>query len=295
MGRTLRKTLGAARLQTKTSLTLFLTSLVLVAVLIALSKVVTVSGFSRLEERESLNTLARLKGTFDDRVAALHVKSSDWANWDDTWQFIADHNEAYVESNLQDSALVMLEIDAMVLVDTSREVVFARSVDLQTGQQSPMPPGLINYLATSTLGYYDNPTGEHSGVIVVVGQPMIVSSRPILKSNGDGPVQGALIFVQTVDARFIDSLAQSQSMVLSWAPYRFSDVFGAGSIAGDPSSEAPHTVKISDRNSMTGEILLADLFGNPAFILKSDMPRPIYSFGQSVVKSYNLADRKSVV
>src|SRR5476651_1113909 len=68
------------------------------------------SEYIKLEADNVKKDTARTVDALGSRVDQLALKIPDWSSWDDTYQFITDHNHAYIESNLQNSALQNLTI-----------------------------------------------------------------------------------------------------------------------------------------------------------------------------------------
>ena len=70
--------------------------------------------FRKVEETLIRKNTNRVHDALAENLASLHSKSSDWANWDDTYEFIKDHNQEYKDSNLQTESLGNLNLDFML-------------------------------------------------------------------------------------------------------------------------------------------------------------------------------------
>ena len=57
--------------------------------------------FSDLEQREVGQDLSRVKDMLDNKTEELSIKLSDWAQWDDMYQYAADHNAAFIQSKIR--------------------------------------------------------------------------------------------------------------------------------------------------------------------------------------------------
>lgn len=101
-------------LRTKTTLVLLCTTIILIAVVYTVSNSLTLNSYKDLERKNTITDLNRMNALFTERLAALHVKSGDWANRDDTHQYMTDHNEEYVSSNLDENTFVNLDINMML-------------------------------------------------------------------------------------------------------------------------------------------------------------------------------------
>ncbi|HNS64844.1 MAG TPA: CHASE4 domain-containing protein, partial [Anaerolineaceae bacterium] len=92
-----------------------------------------------LEEQDAavhLN-LERLEGAIQNDFMVLDQTIRDWAKWDDTYAFIQDANQEYVESNLQPATFADLHVHWMVFVGADGGVVFDGIYDPDSGQVQP--------------------------------------------------------------------------------------------------------------------------------------------------------------
>jgi sensor domain CHASE-containing protein len=69
------------------------------------------AGFVKVEKEDSERNVKRVLDAFTEIVNNLSIKASDWAKWDDTYRFIEDKNQDYIQSNLTDEALTDLKLN----------------------------------------------------------------------------------------------------------------------------------------------------------------------------------------
>ncbi len=103
-------------------------------------------GLLELEEAEVREEIQRSVRALEHELAFLETQVSDWAPWDDTYQFIEDANRAYIESNLVDSTFANLELNFMAFVHSTGRIVFQKAFDLESGEEMPIPDGLKPHL-----------------------------------------------------------------------------------------------------------------------------------------------------
>ena len=163
-------------------------------------------SFEALEQKEVKKDVMRVQEAFDQRVLDLHGKSSDWATWDDSFQFMADHNQAYITSNLD---VVNMKVDAVIYIDDDAKIFHARSLKRRKEIDPPDPVSLVKQLSfvRHVEGDSDDKSAS-SGMILHSGRPMSISIRPILPSSGSGPQRGWLVFAAYFDDQDITSIAK---------------------------------------------------------------------------------------
>jgi PAS domain S-box-containing protein len=111
---------------------------------------------------------------------------------------------------------------------------------------------------------------------------MLIASQPILTSQGEGPIRGALIMGRYLDSAEIGRVAEITHLSLTVQrldePQMTSD-FEAARLS--LSEKTPIFVRPLDKNSVAGYTLLNDVYGEPVLMLRVDMPREIYQQGQA--------------
>src|SRR6266404_6921347 len=80
-------------------------------------------AFDNVEQNNMRQQTARVVDTLTNRVDQLQTKATDWASWDDTYQFVENHNAAYIKSNLQSGSLNNLSIHYMLFFNEHQKLV----------------------------------------------------------------------------------------------------------------------------------------------------------------------------
>ena len=266
------------KLHTKTFLIVFATLICLTAALYIVSRGVLFSGFYLVEQADTKRNVDRAVDAIQSAVDNLSTKAADWANWDDTYRFINDHNQDYIKGNVQPDALVMLKINMIVFLDTGNHVVFSRFVNLETELESAMPTWMDSLvLHDSTLVRHDSLAGVHYGLRYTPSGPLMLVARPILTSDGAGPIRGTLIFGRYLDQVEVARLSAVTHLALSLLPLDRSTKRPV-SADGCPSVQA-----LSD-DSIAGYTTLADINGAPILTAEIKTGRAIFKQGQATAR-----------
>ncbi|MCC6229009.1 MAG: response regulator [Phycisphaerales bacterium] len=276
------------KLTTKVILGLSTTVVLLVLVLGVIGHFVLGHSFEQLERYYAERNLARAKEAVESRVEAINVKLSDWANWDDTYKFVVDKNEAFKEANLQPSSIANLKLDFMLFYDPSGKLLEAR-VLADEEHLVESPPAAITDAIRVTGGSagFEKDGDMRSGLINLGGRTAIFCAKPILTSNAEGPTHGVLMFGEFVD----DELRQYVERFTK-CPVTMTDLAADGSdfdtadlpleslanskddILVAPALGSPDAVR-------EGWTLVRDVHDSPGLALRLDMPRPIFAQGRA--------------
>jgi PAS domain S-box-containing protein len=268
-------------LRKKTLLIISATLLGLILLLYVTFNSTLLNGFLRLEDQDVRLNVSRLLNYITTQVTHLELQIQDWAHWTDTYEFVQDGNETYIENNLFPDAFQNLRLNLMVFVNNDHEIVYAVAYDLVTAEPLPVPPSLMAYLREHDR-LLQSADGEHgsAGLLVLDDLPMLVASSPILNSSMDGEPRGTLIWGQYLDAHQVEALSALMRMPVTLISNQNASLpEDFRTIAPLLSVQSPIRTSIVDDNVIAGYGVLTDLEGEPTVLARLDMPREIYHQG----------------
>ncbi len=260
--------------------------LILLAVdTLVLDKIV-LPGFSALEEQGAREDMRRVKAELDNELEGLLRLTTDWAAWDDSYRFIKDRNQDFIQSNLETKVMFEQHTSLMWFLDAEGRTVWGRAMD--TGQSLPKPhasfPGqnlppdnpLINLkeIDQGLTGFIETPLG-----------PMLVASRPILTSHYQGPIRGFMIFGKLLDERQLEAVGKNTGVVVKGTP-------ASRMAPNSPESQqmtrlTPGEIHLTTddvKNKIAAFMSIFDLSGRPILLLSSEKTQSIVEQGQGTMK-----------
>jgi sensor domain CHASE-containing protein/nitrogen-specific signal transduction histidine kinase len=263
-----------------------LTTAVFLALYVTAS-IVIMPSFATLENQKTGESVLRATNLISNEVADISSRVSDWAFWDDTYDFVQTGNQTYISLNLNNSTFVYLRLNLMLLINTSGDLVYGRVFDLDNNTEMAVPQGVAKeILSKPALWNFTSTDSRMEGIILLSREPMIFSSKPILTSLEEGPIRGALIMGRYIDINEISFL--SSTLKLSVTVVRFDDpqVQKDFQIARSSlQNTAQIFVEPMNADYVGGYRLINDVFSNPALILRIDLPRDIYKQGLTAVNN----------
>jgi PAS domain S-box-containing protein len=278
-------------LRKQTMMIIGLTTCGLIVVLYVFSQTILLSGFAALESQDVGRNIQRALDALAEDEAALARSAGDYAVWDDTYAFIQGEYPDYPKMNLTRSTFAELRLNALVLVQSSGQIRFAQGFDLRQHAEAAVPAGLLEHLAAgSPLLRHADPTSQLTGIILLPEGPLLVAARPIVTGDYQGPIRGTLIMGRYLDAAEIGRLAELTQLSLTVA--RFDD----GQLPADLQSARAGLsagsltwVQPLNQERVAGYALLKDVEGQPALILKAELPRQVYQQGQTIIDYFVLS------
>jgi len=178
----------------------------------------------------------------------------------------------------------------MLFAHSSGRIVYGKAFDFENEEEAPIPQDLLEHLSANSLLL--NRAATHnfaSGIISLKRGPVLIASQPILTSEDKGPARGTLIFARYLDSETINELARVTLFpitVHSINEEAYPDLKG---VLASLLHDRPIFVKPLDTEYIGGYALIKDIYGNPGFVLRVEMPRDAYQLGQVTTIYYILS------
>ncbi|MBU0908317.1 MAG: PAS domain S-box protein [Proteobacteria bacterium] len=267
----------------KVLLSIGLVSLTLTAIFYYLFKNVILNNFDTIEERFVHDNISRVKATIEDQAKSLDTITHDWASWDDTYGFIVDRNKEYEETNIvEDTFLSSAKINYLLYFDTEGKLVHGTFYDPEQKALVPVPANLLSQLAGNKQLFHHPTNDSHfTGLIMISDAILLISARPILKSDGEGPNRGTLVMMRILDEARIMTIKEITKMDFSVhiinTPLPHTDSFEIlDTILANPDN---FIIKPLDNDYIAGYGAMKDIFSQPLLLLRLTVPRTIHIQG----------------
>jgi len=277
-------------LRRKTLLIIGITMLGLVGGLFALSRIVLMRGFARLEEDFAGRDISRASSALSNELSTLDQTTSEYASWDLTYEYAKGLRPSYVKTEFPAPTFQELKISFVVIFDAHGRKLFSRGFDLTKGGEMSVPAGLDDHLKPGSLLLNLNDTqSKVAGILDLPDGPALVDSRPILASDATGPIAGTMIMGHLLDAAEIRHLADLTLMPVdaeTLSSATLSPDFRAAAAA--ISKGSPHFIHPLDSQSLAAYQVLDDIYDRPAVIIRVLLPRTIYEQGHTSLVQFLL-------
>ncbi len=249
-------------------------------------------SFQRSEEQNTSHMVEQAIDAFDNELRRLDILNRDWAAWDDTYNFVKSpsENEDYLEVNFLNATFADPELNFILIIDNSGRLVHGEAFDLKTGEEVPIPESLLEHISDEALMRHEGVDDSVIGIILLPEGPLLVSSRPIVTSEREGPIEGTIIMAQFMDSGVVGALSDTIHLPLLLLTVNDRNMPSDLEVARSSLTiEAPVLVRAISSDSMAGYFLLKDIYGNPAIIFRLTMPRAIYAQSVATIRYFSLA------
>lgn len=250
---------------------------------------VILPSFVAIEQSEAVKNAKRVHQAIIREIHHLDSLVHDWSAWDVTYEFSSTRSQEYIEENLPISSFIDNRLNLIFICNSTGEILFGEIRDLETEAQMivdgiptdkfPDAHPLINFPPDGT------PLSEISvsGIYMSANGPLITASRPILTSNNQGPVRGAIVMGRFLNHDLVRIL-QEQTQV------DFQIISGEAAAGLFPSSGPLQDSGLRiDTATSDKELVVYDPFrdieGRIAFFIQSRIPKNTSARGRIATQS----------
>jgi len=238
-------------------------------------------AFDDLELSAARTDLIRAERAIQTDIENLEAVSADWGLWDDIYEHVSGRNPAFAATNLERPTLVNLGLDMMAVYALDSRLLWSQL--LLDGEERPVSELQIldsAHPAFALLTAHAKVTDKTVGIVQTGHGPMIISARPILRSDSSGPVAGALVMAQFLNDLRLERLRVKTEVYLDWHL-----IESVGSHLGhDPQSlEVGEAYVDTSPTVISSHVVLNDIFGEPLLVLGAKTRRTISALGQRTV------------
>jgi signal transduction histidine kinase/CheY-like chemotaxis protein len=251
---------------------------------VLISQCVVFPGFKELQNDYAKKDIERCVQAIESEIRHLATISLDWSMWDDAYAFVQDRNQGFITSNLTSTILEQLKINAFYFYDADGNVVWGKCYDLAESNGMKIADYSDEILIKNHfLLEHNNNEGVIAGIIVTPAGPMMVSSRPIIQSDGSGPIKGTLIMGRLIDDEYITQMSEQTNVkfkLLNIQKAKLSDV--EKKVMAALSLNSTFEIKKTS-NELHAYGAMFDLKKQTMFLVKADIDRAITKKGANVV------------
>ncbi len=250
---------------------------------------VILNRFIALERLNTQETMNVVRQGFNEDLDKLDRSNVDLSVYDGTWEAMGSKDiaktKAFIHSLLGNSEggwQGQQMVDYVIFANDEGHVVWATGYDAVHDGASEVPRELLSHVhAGDALLGARTPHDELGGVLQLKMGPLLVVARPIVKTNYNGPMHGTLVTARRLDERTLQRLSNETHESLSLFQFAAEDApEDVEDARGHLFASGSAYVRYENDRRLAGYIMLKDIYGQPAVVLRADIPRAIYGQGR---------------
>jgi signal transduction histidine kinase/DNA-binding response OmpR family regulator/HPt (histidine-containing phosphotransfer) domain-containing protein len=269
------------RLFKSTTVVLIVTFLILAIFQYSVFQVYLLKKFSKIEDAKIQENIQRFRSSFDTTLDALVAKTIDWAQWDDTYYFMNDKNQKYIDSMIVYETISPLRMNHILYFDKNGKFFAGWQTYPETQElKNIQSESLKIFQNTPALHSFSTSLDKISGFFKLHDRVVLLSAVPVTDSKRESGLNGSLVFTQHVSHEFIESLSTQTKLKAQFFNIGLEKLSNEDQIWLEE-TEKNNDIAINYFNQETayGYTLLRDIFNKPVILLKITQPRIIYNQG----------------
>jgi len=231
-----------------------------------------------LEQRQTAENIERVRFAILRTVSRIGRSVADWAQWDDTYDFVKTRNPRFVQNYLTETSYKTLGVDLMAFFDNTGNIVYAGYHDLQRQAISPIPKELSIILTRANPMLKNRSrSAAASGILKLPRCILLIASHPILTSHAKGPTRGILMFGTLLNDRSVKRIAEITRLNVSVRPIDTDALpLDFRQALTRITKARPIYVGPIDERRIAGYGIMNDVLGSPALMIRVVSNRDIY-------------------
>lgn len=221
--------------------------------------------YLKLEESDIQQQVQRVRNTLESDLEHLSTRTLDWGAWDDLYNYMETLDPSWYGTNLNPIQTNNIGTDILGVIDLSgNPIVLSR---IKTSPHISIDQSLF-YLLNPTILKFKDSESLKQGYWLGPNEWILLSVRPILRGNEEGPPRGVLLMGIIMSEEYIQNISTKVDLTVNLLPA----ITDSDTIKVQPQGE-----------QVTGETILKDLQQAPIARLQVSSPRRIVLQGKTAL------------
>jgi diguanylate cyclase (GGDEF)-like protein len=253
------------------------------------SNIFLLQSFLSLEKDRADRDLGRVDQALDQFDYSLYTYTSDWAHWNDLYDFMRGKNTSFVPNNINTTTFVNSTINLMTYWDKSGKLILGTAVDTKASKYIDYPLGLEQYIFPGSLLLdRKNVKKDLRGYLLTNKGIMMVAAVAITDGEKIQPPVGAAVFGRLLSDEIVKKIEDATKLSLT--------LYLSNQIKNDPNLIKPfeavseskngHFNAPLNENTLQGYAVIKDINDNPIGMFQMTSPRLIYITGLNAIHYY---------
>jgi signal transduction histidine kinase/CheY-like chemotaxis protein/HPt (histidine-containing phosphotransfer) domain-containing protein len=243
-------------------------------------------SFEALQSDRADTSVARVEGALQTITATVNAMCTDTAHWDETYDYMRGLSPDYPQINFNHYFYKEADFNLVMIFDREGRVTFEEAYDLEIDEFVPIEDIFAEpFAADDPLIHHMSPESNVTGLILTRRGPLLVASNTILTSESTGPIAGTMLLGRFLDASKITEIREEMDIEFNLLnPANDLPREDRRALRALLASKASGLLHETREDHLVSYRVLRDIRGEPALLLRVEMPRPIAAIGLSAVQ-----------
>ncbi|HTV77076.1 MAG TPA: EAL domain-containing protein [Steroidobacteraceae bacterium] len=244
-------------------------------------------SFQRVEFEASTQKALQVYRAFEADLRQLAISNRDYAQWDDSVQFLQDRNQHYIDANLVRDTFLGMHVDLVWIIDRDGHEVYSGITDRSGAPVvSPAPRAALQDLTRYLPPVHAADFSPVTGLVATAHGLTAVAAREIRSTDqtqGSGATMLFARFIEEGDVQRIRDTSELPVQMISLAgpagARRTLPAAVRAWLGGDTATQQTFTVPDNERQ-ITAYAVVRDADLKPIALFSTQLPRTIFALGR---------------
>lgn len=264
-------------------------SFCLIGLIFINSQLILADSYQRLEEQNATQNIDRVLHVLQSDIDSLRISDIDWL----VKQPVArptpiTSGRGFIPDTSVNRVNLDAKLSVALLLDDANNIVYKNAINPDTHKSVLVPQSLLASMKPGNpLLDGSDPQATIKGIIALPEGLLMTLSVPVYAANGQDDNWGRLIGGRYIDDEEINRLADITKLDVTMVAYNDSDIPSDFLRAKSKLDTANHYyVEPVNNQLVSSYTIVDDIYGKPAIMLRAEMPRFIYQYGQDSINSF---------
>lgn len=237
-------------------------------------------GYVLIEQQDATHHIERLVGSIDKEVVNLDRFVRDYAFWDDTCDFVATGDPAYLESNFLDEMFIDNHLSSVVIYNASGQLLYSKGYDLANKLERPL---YVSMYGDALVGAGHGLIRSISGLTLNSDGLQMVAARSIMASDGQGTAHGTMIFTRPLDSVMVNDLSRQYRLDIGISPLTNRTGDAERLLLNQLTKTSPILIQVAQGDKLNIYTKLKDIDQHDIALVKINLPRKLYTHTHQIM------------
>lgn len=248
---------------------------------------VTLSGLDNIEYTATNEAVTQVRSSITAESQTLMSTTQDWGWWDEMAAFAVDHNQYFVDRNVNPDSTETVKVHLLMIMDPEGNVLYDQMLSPDFERNTTVPGDIVSSIRENpALVHHTMGDPGSTGILLLEEGPMLISSVPILPSDKSGEPKGTIIMGRYIEYGPLQRIEGSTGFTVTflWQGRTGTDPGDIGVIEQHLADKNLYLV-VNNATTTTGYGAVKDMAGKD-LVIGVTMQRDVYQAGLVNVYTY---------
>ncbi len=238
---------------------------------------VLMSSVNKMENVYVQDSISKIENAYNQELKDIQLMALAWGPWHNMFNPYQEPGSREADEYQMKMEFESKSLNMMLITDTSGNVLYGKTMDLNTEQMFDIPPEVLNWFSVMRMLNNKDPQKTFKGVINLGGVPMLVASGTVETYGADSKMVGNVFFGRYFNDSVLSRLSTqlNYNMDMQWlGGTAFSNLDATGDSYGYLTQIIPR-----DQDTILGIVAFPDINHYAALQITVFLARDIHQMG----------------